>query len=144
MTAKKQRISKITGKPVQNRNYTIKPGRPLKYSELEGLQSKIDEYFREADKAGMRYTVPGLAYFLGFVERKAIWEYKQRPKFSPTIKRALLRIEQQRAHELLTENNPVGKIFDLKNNFGWKDEKQLDVAGSLKIEMVDRFSDEND
>ena len=103
-------------------------GRPRKYSESELLQKKIDQYFKECKKREVKYTVPGLALALGFVDRHSIWEYGQHEKFSHTIKRAMLKIEQQRAEDLLTENNPVGKIFDLKNNFKWKDQHDVKVG----------------
>ena len=108
-------------------------GRPKKFTDVEVLQEKIDKYFADCDERKAKYTVPGLARALGFVSRVSVWEYSKRPEFTNTIKGALLKMEQQRAEDLLTENNPVGKIFDLKNNFGWKDQKDIGVSGGLEI-----------
>ena len=108
-------------------------GRPKKFTDVEVLQEKIDQYFADCDERKAKYTVPGLARALGFLSRASVWEYSKRPEFTDTIKGALLKMEQQRAEDLLTENNPVGKIFDLKNNFGWKDQKDIGVSGGLEI-----------
>jgi hypothetical protein len=52
---------------------------------------------------------------------------KERSDFSATIKKALARIEQQRVESLVAgKGHPVGKIFDLKNNFGYKDQISLE------------------
>lgn len=100
-------------------------GRPRKFTEVEVLQEKINQYFSTCDERKVKYTVPGLALALGFVCRSSIWDYGKMPEFNYTIKRAMLKIEQQRAEDLLTESNPVGKIFDLKNNFKWKDQQDI-------------------
>lgn len=124
-------------------------GRPRKYSEVEKLQKKIDEYFDFCDEKELRYTVPGLAYHLGFLDRRSITVYKENAKFFPTIKKALLRIESQRNQELLNENNSTGKIFDLKNNFGWKDRQEIEHTGqdggpiAIEITIYDKEKDES-
>jgi len=108
-------------------------GRPRKFTDAEIMQEKIDKYFQDCDERKAKYTVPGLARALGFLSRMSVWEYGKHPEFADTIKGALLVMEQQRAEDLLTENNPVGKIFDLKNNFKWKDQTGLDVSGGLEV-----------
>jgi len=117
-------------------------GRPRKFTDLKLMQKKIDKYFEDCDERKTKYTVPGLARALGFMSRASVWDYGNMPEFNDTIKSAMLKMEQQRAEDLLTENNPVGKIFDLKNNFGWKDEKNLNVKGDLKIEIIDHYADD--
>ena len=110
-----------------------KVGRPRKFTDAELMQEKIDKYFKDCDERKAKYTVPGLARALGFVSRSSVWEYGKTGEFSDTIKKTMLIIEQQRVEDLLTENNPVGKIFDLKNNFGWKDQKDIGVSGGLEV-----------
>jgi hypothetical protein len=108
-------------------------GRPRKFTDVELMQEKIDNYFKDCDERKAKYTVPGLALALGFLSRASIWDYGKLLEFNDTIKRAMLKMESQRAEDLLTENNPVGKIFDLKNNFGWKDQKDVGISGGLDV-----------
>ena len=98
-------------------------GRPPKYKTPDQLKHAIQKYFRRADKQEKPYTIPGLALFLGFISRQSIIDYEKRDKeYSFPIKKARTRIEAQRNEMLLdAKGNPAGKIFDLKNNFGWKD-----------------------
>lgn len=112
--------------------------RPLKWSKdnTEEMQAVIDRYFEECDAREKPYTIPGLARALGFGSRNAINRYLKRPEFKDIISSARLRIEEQRTEQLITQNNPTGKIFDLKNNFGWKD--QSEVQQTTQITEVKR------
>jgi hypothetical protein len=97
-----------------------KTGRPRKFKSPDEMVPLIDKYFKEADDRKQPYTVPGLAYSLGFNRRQSPADYARKyPEFVSTIKKAFLRIEAQRNIQLLTEGNVAGKIFDLCNNFGW-------------------------
>jgi len=87
------------------------------------MQVLIDQYFEECDREGLSYTVPGLCAAIGLNSRQALHEYQKKRLFFDTIKRAKLKIEGQRARQLVSEKGNVqGLIFDLKNNFGWKEE----------------------
>ncbi|NOY58921.1 MAG: hypothetical protein GXO75_08295 [Calditrichaeota bacterium] len=109
-------------------------GRPPKYRTAEELQAKIDEYFQACDADGKLYTVPGIAYFLGFSRRQSIFDLKKKKKFSDTIGRALLRIENQRLDmSLRNKINPNVSMFDLRNNFGYKDEKSISLDGKMDV-----------
>ena len=112
--------------------------KPLKWSpdEQEEMQAVIDAYFESCDANDKPYTIPGLARALGFGSRNAINRYLKRPEFKDIISSARLRIEEQRTEQLITQNNPTGKIFDLKNNFGWKD--QSEVQQTTQITEVRR------
>lgn len=122
-------------------------GRPPIYSTPEELQEAIDRYFVLCDSRTRlatvmqgdefiekdvpdpeKYTVSGLALSLGFTSRQSIYDYSNREEFSYTIKRAVLRIENQREIDLLESKNPTGIIFALKN-MGWKDKQELEHTG---------------
>jgi len=122
-------------------------GRPPRFSDPAEMQSLIDAYFAECDakiativtKQGNvvtvprpePYTIPGLAYALGFSSRQTLLNYEGKPEFMDTLKRAKLYIERQRASSLVTgTTNPAGGIFDLKNNFGWKDQQEVAHTGA--------------
>ena len=111
-------------------------GRPAKYTDPGVLDAKCNEYFEvcdnKLDKHGEPepYTVPGLAYHIGFENRHTIFKLQLKKKFRTTIKRALDKIEAQRvAKALRGVHNPVFSIFDLKNNFGYKDKQETEISG---------------
>lgn len=110
-------------------------GRPPKYKTPEELADAIDWYFFEKcfDSCGNErlihkpVTVSGLAYYLGFADRQSITDYQNKDEFTFTIKRAKIRIENY-LEEKLSGNNVTGTIFNLKNNFGWKDKTEQEVS----------------
>ena len=107
-------------------------GRPAHYDAVDELQDAIDRYFDYADVQGWPYTVPDLAYYLGFNSRTSLLNYEGRDEFMVTIKRAKLKIEGQRARQLVQGQGVVaGQIFDLKNNFGWRDQQEKIVTGAM-------------
>lgn len=116
-------------------------GRPPKFKTAEALQDKADEYFDMCKDDEKPYTVSGLCYHLGFADKCSFTDYEKRPKFSYTIKRLRLRIEQSKNEMLLIRGNPIpGVIFDLKNNHGWSDkhdtEETTEEAQPIKIEII--------
>jgi hypothetical protein len=54
--------------------------------------------------------------------------YQDKPEFSHTIKRAKLRIEDALEQRLARAASVTGIIFNLKNNFGWKDAQEHTVV----------------
>ena len=95
---------------------------------IEELQEKIDEYFESNPE---KPTVTGLAYFLGFESRQSLYDYKDRPESSYTIKKAVLKIESKH-EERLYENGSTGSIFWLKNR-DWKDKQETEHSGEIKL-----------
>ena len=113
-------------------------GHPPKYSEVEQLQKKIDEYFAECDKKGKPYTVTGLAFACDLTRQQLInYEYKE--EFRSAIKRAKQLVEISLEEKLIdgTMRNQTGVIFNLKNNWGWQDKtnvvSEVSVDNSVRI-----------
>lgn len=132
-------------------------GRPLKYKTPKEMQSVIDMYFyackinklnidldegeenpllsdftdKEKEIIGVIEdvvpTVCGLAYVLG-MSRQALINYEDKDKFVDTVKRAKQRIEMS-LEQRLAGHNVTGSIFNLKNNFGWKDKTEQELSG---------------
>lgn len=124
-------------------NELQKVGRKPKYSEVEKLQKKIDEYFANCpdkrvitgfDKNNGEFvtmelntpTITGLAFYLGFCSRDSFYEYGKKPEFSDTIKKARLRIENEYEKQLYNDKC-TGAIFALKN-LGWTDKIENDLG----------------
>ncbi len=116
-------------------------GRPRLYTNSDDLDAACNRYFDACDigetvqvvrrgKAvdvhkDIPYTVPDLAVALGYSHRSSIWDLKQNPIFSDTIRRALSRIEGQRVRKaLLGEQEPRFAQFDLVNNCGYVSSKE--------------------
>lgn len=110
-------------------------GRPVKWKTPEGMQKAIDAYF-EYCKSGEDLPVPptitGLALALDLT-RTGLLEYCEKSdEFSYTIKKAKTRVEAY-IERRLYEPNATGCIFNLKNNFGWKDKSEQEHSGTTNI-----------
>jgi len=130
-------------------------GRPPKFESVEALQRAIAIYFFDCDNNMVRmgkiiahkprpYTISGLAYALG-TSRNVLMTYEDdgdgdeasafhknikpelRQEFSNTIKQAkeMIRVWTE---EMLYEGGGIttGVIFNLKNNWGFKDKTEVD------------------
>ncbi len=110
-------------------------GRPNKFKTVEEMQKAIDDYFIYCDMNEKPYTVSGLAYALG-TNRQTLINYEDKEEFVDTIKKAKARIEQFNEEMLYNKNVPtVGVIFNLKNNYDWKDKQEIE--GDLKVNKLE-------
>ena len=114
-------------------------GRPLKYKTPEEMQRAVDAYFATeafvdiGDNKMYCPTVSGLAYYLG-MSTEALRNYGEKDAFLATVKGAKQRIEVA-LEQRLYGNAVTGTIFNLKNNFGWKDKEPEEVKAQQKIEI---------
>jgi hypothetical protein len=120
-------------------------GRPLKYKTVDEMQKLIDGYFescftdkpiidKNGDVIGVErvqirpYTITGLGLALD-MDREGLLNYQGRAEFFDAITRAK-RICHNYAEELsMTAKNPNGVLFNLKNNYGWKDKNETEITG---------------
>jgi hypothetical protein len=115
-------------------------GRPAMFNSVEEMEDGITAYFKslEYEFEGMVNSKPatlaGLAYSLGFSDRASLYDYKGKPEFTHTIKRARLYIESM-YEEGLQSKNSTGCIFALKN-LGWKDKQEIDNKLSGEVKSV--------
>ena len=120
------------------------PPKPF-YTDPDVMQSKIDEYYIDCDDREVPYTVPGLAYWLGFASRQALWDYANRTKFesepvrhlfNDIIKKAKLKMEAQCIEEIRSGKKPaIPGIFNLKCNHGYIETQRIELDGSLSVEQ---------
>jgi hypothetical protein len=80
------------------------------------------------------YTVTGLALALD-TTRETLLDYENKDKFSDAIKRAKLKIHNFTELKLF-ENNSTGAIFNLKNNYGWRDRTEQESIHSGEVSFV--------
>lgn len=121
-----------------------KVGRPLAFKSVKELQAKIDEYFKWCDdrtkeiyieKTGSTamishpapYTMSGLANRLG-VDRDTIINYSHKAQYFGTIRAAREKVHEDVETRLMDTKNERGAIFNLKNNFGWKEKTETDLT----------------
>jgi len=118
-------------------------GRPPLYDTPEQMQEAIDAYFDNlVDRPP---TVTGLVLSLGFDHKSSLDYYLQeKPQFSGTIKAAKSRIEEFLEQTLYRQTSVTGIIFNLKNNFWWKDEQQhkVDAVVENKVDYSRLSADE--
>ena len=105
-------------------------GRPKAYTDVNEIQQKIDDYFIKCDENKEPYTITGLALALD-LDRKTLYNYSKDDKFFPTIKKAKLKVENYLEKHLIIDNSTTGIIFNLKNNFDWKDKQEMEHSGNI-------------
>lgn len=86
-------------------------------------------------------SILSLAEFLG-TTRKTLWEYEDKPQFSNTIKMAKERIEHYLEDQLYRKDQVTGIIFNLKNNFGWKDKQEIEHSGETNMNITTMTNEE--
>lgn len=99
-------------------------GRPLKFKTVEDLDSKIADYFAVTPED--KWTWTGLALHLD-TDKWTLTNYRDRPEYSASIKKALLKVENGYEIDLKKSGRP-GTIFALKN-FDWKDKSEQELYG---------------
>ena len=110
-------------------------GRPPKYKAKEEMQKKINKYFEECDYKNEPYTVTGLAMALD-MSRQALVNYEGKDEFVDTIKKAKMKVEEYLERRLIRDSSVTGIIFNLKNNYDWRDKQEIEHSGTIKLEDV--------
>ena len=114
-------------------------GRPPLYNSVEELEKLIQKYFDDCIRDKRPYTMSGLAYSLG-MDRTTLIRYGKDERFYNSIKRAKQFIEQSLEERLIaTSGMATGIIFNLKNNYGWRDKQEIDadVKTEIRVELDD-------
>lgn len=127
-------------------------GKPLRFKTVEELQIAVDDYFNYCDNrvktvykseggeayginSPAPYTMSGLARALG-ISRQALSEYSHREHYGDTIKAARERVQEDIETRLMETSNQSGAIFNLKNNFGWRDKTEQDLTHSGNVSFL--------
>lgn len=118
-------------------------GRPKKYNKAEDMQVIIDQYFADCDTKGKPYTICGLANALD-MDRVTLLEYQKDDDYSNTIKRAKMKCQQYAEEYLFTGKNAAGVIFNLKNNYSWRDKNETELTGKDGSPLLFVWSDGNE
>ena len=122
-----------------------KVGRPRSFNSVEEVEQRINDYFNYCEENEKPYTMSGLALYLD-IDRKTLVNYSKEEEYFPTIKKARDRVQSQlEENALLGKGNAVFTIFNLKNNFGWKDQVEVEHKDLSKLdELLKGIRDEAD
>lgn len=118
-------------------------GRPPKYKTKEEIQALIDNYFKQCDLDNEPYTVTGLALSLD-MSRQDLINYSKKDEFVDTIKKAKMRVENYLEKRLINDSSCTGIIFNLKNNYGWRDKQENINVGVSYEDYIKRVEDEEE
>jgi len=132
----KEKKKKIT----KQKGYVF--GKPLKFPDPKDFEKKIDAYFVKCELDDIIPTVTGLAVHLETF-RSVLVDYKEKDDYSYSIKKALQKCESAIEFGAMTGKlNPVFSIFNLKNNYGWKDKTEVDQNIKSEEKIIIDIQDE--
>lgn len=110
-------------------------GRPRAFKSVEEVEEKINAYFNYCEEKEKPYTMSGLAYYLE-VSRQTLVNYSYEDEYFDTIKKARDKVQMQLEENALSNKaNPTFTIFNLKNNFDWKDKIE---HSSSEVENINK------
>ena len=136
--------------------------RKAKFTSKKKLAEAVDGYFKSISKTGFRQgiggemikadsgvyytetvyleppTVTGLCLYLG-IDRRTWANYcdeKLHPEFSEVTNLARMKFEGYLEKELLTRQKSLqGIIFNLQNNYGWSEKKEVEIGRETRESM---------
>ena len=111
-----------------------KVGRPKAFKSVKEVEEKINAYFNYCEEKEKPYTMSGLAYYLE-VSRQTLVNYSYEDEYFDTIKKARDKVQMQLEECLYRLGNNSGVIFNLKNNFDWKDKIE---HSSSEVENINK------
>jgi len=76
------------------------------------------------------YTITGLAIALD-TSRETLLDYREKEEYSDSLKAAKEKCQAFVEKSLFTLPNVTGPIFNLKNNYGWKDKTEVESSGEI-------------
>jgi len=124
-----------------------KAGRVMKYETPKELKQAVDDYFDSCvsnDEVTKPPTMSGLALALGFKSRTSLIDYNNRDDFADIIETARLMVEVSLEEALVSGMPAAGLIFNLKNNFSWKDKTEQSISHAGLSEWVEGLPDEEE
>jgi hypothetical protein len=126
-----------------------KVGRPLIFQSVEDLEQQIQAYFEDCKQRKEPPFIVEMCNWLD-ISRNTLLDYSEgkgeRAEFSDTIKRARQVCEQAVEKGMMTGTmNTTGCIFNLKNNYGWRDkieQEHTNPDGNLKTIIINKTTTE--
>lgn len=108
-----------------------------KWKTVRALNRDINRYFKKCEEKDKPLTMTGLALALG-TSRQTLLNYRKSGDkgFDSVLKRAKLRCHNFAEEYLFSKGGQIaGTIFNLKNNYGWKDKQEVEASGEIIIKV---------
>ena len=119
-------------------------GRPAVFKTPAEMLEKVYAYFHKQAAEEKPPTIAGLALFLGFCDRRSLFDYETRGEgFSYVIKKARTIVEEWHETMLAEGKANSGNIFWLKNH-GWTDEIKSEVKTTVVIKSAKELKEGQD
>lgn len=135
----KEKTEIVKTKEVLKGDYKLLPkpkiGRPLKFPSPINFEKQINEYLDYCVENKQPLTVSGMCLYLG-TTRETLSDYRNKPEYADSIKRAKLTIAHYVETGLLTGRiNPIASIFHLTNldPDNWKQKQEVSHSGSIAL-----------
>jgi len=105
----------------------------------DGSEEKLDtgEIKKKCIRKPEPPTVTGLALHLGFCDKSTLYDYRDKPEFTHSIKRGLSMVEKYHEIQIAEGDKCTGNIFALKN-MGWSDKQEIKSEHSGEISITRR------
>lgn len=87
-------------------------------------------------------TVSGLALALGLNSRQSLLNYQGKKKFTDTVNRAKLRVEEYCERQLFDKDKRQGAEFNLRYNFRWEDQEESRESKSGGVILMPEVQEE--
>lgn len=138
----------------------MQAGRPKKYTRPRDLQEAVDQYFDAISRTQPIYleeqevqndrgetmiqrvyfrppSISGLCLHLG-IDKKTWQNYKNRKGFDKVVEGAKAQMEAYLEEQLLTREKSVqGIIFNLQNNYGWKQKQEVEIGENTRQQLAE-------
>ncbi len=93
-----------------------------KIKKPKDLEKLAEIYFQTQEEAKKPCSIPSIAYFLGFSDKKEFLALERESDFAPVVKKIKLKMESQAIEMLFNKAYATtGVIFNLKCAFGYND-----------------------
>ena len=114
-----------------------------KWKTPGALKRDVNKYFKMCEEKGSPLTITGLALALG-TNRQTLINYQKNlgGEFDTIIKKAKLMVEGYAEQYLYTGRNVAGAIFNLKNNYGWIDKKEIEHSGGFMVDLIKKANED--
>ena len=112
-----------------------KRGRPPIIATPDELESVVRDYIASCSD-GKAPSLAGLCLAAGYSSKSALIEVAKRPGFSEPVQKARELIEDWWVGRL-SQHQPTGAIFALKNLAGWTDKQEINQTVTINGDGLD-------
>ena len=102
------------------------------------LEARTEAYFAACQEKGDYPTVTGLALALGMDGRQELDKRAAEDSRAGTaLRRARSRVEEANLQAAYRRDSASGARFILQNGFGYTDKREVEVPGTIQVNLVD-------